>query len=86
MPAAPFCLPSREVTRSKVAPPEGACDSHAHVFGPADRFPYAEDRSYTPPDAPLKTYSACSIPLALRAACWCRAAPMGATIQRCWMR
>ena len=56
MPAAPFCLPSREVTRSKVAPPEGACDSHAHVFGPTDRFPYAEDRSYTPPDAPLKTY------------------------------
>ena len=56
MPGAPFCLPPREVTRSKVAPPEGACDSHAHVFGPADRFPYAEDRSYTPPDAPLKTY------------------------------
>ena len=56
MPGAPFCLPPREVTRSKVAPPEGACDSHAHVFGPTDRFPYAEDRSYTPPDAPLKTY------------------------------
>jgi predicted TIM-barrel fold metal-dependent hydrolase len=26
------------------------------VFGPADRFPYAEDRSYTPPDAPLEKY------------------------------
>jgi predicted TIM-barrel fold metal-dependent hydrolase len=26
------------------------------VFGPSDRFPYAEDRSYTPPDAPLEKY------------------------------
>ena len=33
-----------------------ACDTHAHVFGPATRFPYAEDRSYTPPDAPLEKY------------------------------
>jgi predicted TIM-barrel fold metal-dependent hydrolase len=33
-----------------------ACDAHAHVFGPADTFPYATDRSYTPPDAPLAKY------------------------------
>jgi predicted TIM-barrel fold metal-dependent hydrolase len=33
--------------------PDGACDAHCHVFGPADRFPYADDRSYTPPDAPV---------------------------------
>ena len=33
--------------------PEGACDAHCHVFGPADKFPYADDRSYTPPDAPV---------------------------------
>jgi predicted TIM-barrel fold metal-dependent hydrolase len=33
--------------------PEGACDAHCHVFGPADSFPYADDRSYTPPDAPV---------------------------------
>jgi predicted TIM-barrel fold metal-dependent hydrolase len=26
------------------------------VFGPADRFPYADDRSYTPPDAPPEKY------------------------------
>jgi predicted TIM-barrel fold metal-dependent hydrolase len=31
--------------------PPGACDAHCHVFGPADKFPYAPDRSYTPPDA-----------------------------------
>jgi len=28
------------------------------VFGPAARFPYAPDRSYTPPDAPLERYLA----------------------------
>jgi 2-pyrone-4,6-dicarboxylate lactonase len=32
-------------------PPAGACDAHCHVFGPADRFPFAPDRAYTPPDA-----------------------------------
>ncbi|HYI84629.1 MAG TPA: amidohydrolase family protein [Acetobacteraceae bacterium] len=34
--------------------PSGACDAHCHVFGPADRFPYAPDRAYTPPDAPYE--------------------------------
>ena len=33
-------------------PPADACDAHCHVFGPADRFPYAPERSYTPADAP----------------------------------
>jgi 2-pyrone-4,6-dicarboxylate lactonase len=27
-------------------------DAHCHVFGPADRFPYAPERKYTPVDAP----------------------------------
>lgn len=31
--------------------PDGACDAHCHVFGPAHRFPFAEGRTYTPPDS-----------------------------------
>ena len=38
--------------------PQGACDCHCHVFGPAARFSYAEPRSYTPDDAPLEAYLA----------------------------
>ncbi|MER7185016.1 amidohydrolase family protein [Streptomyces hyaluromycini] len=32
--------------------PPGSCDAHCHVFGPADVFPYAPERTFTPPDAP----------------------------------
>jgi predicted TIM-barrel fold metal-dependent hydrolase len=52
----PTCPAPREPTRPPFPPPPGACDTHAHVFGPASQFPYADDRSYTPPDAPLAKY------------------------------
>ena len=32
--------------------PAGSCDSHVHVFGPCDRFPYAPQRQATPMEAP----------------------------------
>ncbi|HVV22699.1 MAG TPA: amidohydrolase family protein [Pseudonocardiaceae bacterium] len=32
--------------------PAGSCDAHCHIFGPTDRFPYAPDRTFTPPEAP----------------------------------
>jgi 2-pyrone-4,6-dicarboxylate lactonase len=35
--------------------PKGACDAHCHVFGPAARFPFAPERTYTPVDAPWET-------------------------------
>lgn len=31
--------------------PEGAVDAHCHVFGPANEFPFAPERKYTPCDA-----------------------------------
>jgi len=46
------CLPpDPEPIKPSLVLPPGACDAHCHVFGPATRFPYAADRSYTPPDA-----------------------------------
>jgi predicted TIM-barrel fold metal-dependent hydrolase len=53
------CLPpDPNPIRPSVDLPPGACDAHCHVFGPAARFPYAPDRSYTPPDAPVEALRA----------------------------
>jgi predicted TIM-barrel fold metal-dependent hydrolase len=37
-------------------PPPLTCDSHCHIFGPGDKYPYAPGRAYTPPDAPLEMF------------------------------
>ena len=36
--------------------PPLACDAHCHIFGPGSQYPYAPDRPYTPPDAPLEDF------------------------------
>jgi predicted TIM-barrel fold metal-dependent hydrolase len=36
--------------------PRNACDSHAHICGPIERYAYSERRVYTPPDALLPAY------------------------------
>lgn len=48
--------PNYDVKPPKIMPPPKACCTQAHVFGPADQFPYAEGRGYTPPDAPIDAY------------------------------
>ena len=46
------CQPPRAVIeKPSLKVPPLSCDSHAHVLGPPSKFPYVENRSYTPPDA-----------------------------------
>ena len=39
-------------SRPKLRLPPGAADTHVHVFGPHRTFPFAENRPFTPADAP----------------------------------
>ena len=36
--------------------PANACDAHCYIFGPAHRFPFADDRAYTPPDSGIDEF------------------------------
>lgn len=40
----------------RFAVPAGTCDTHFHIFGPPEVFPYVESRLYTPPAAPIEHY------------------------------
>jgi predicted TIM-barrel fold metal-dependent hydrolase len=54
---APYCAgPDPNPRKPSFALPRGACDCHAHVFGPIQRYPYYPRRIYTPPDAPPAAY------------------------------
>jgi 2-pyrone-4,6-dicarboxylate lactonase len=54
-------------------PPAGACDAHCHIFGPAARFPFAPDRTYTPPDAGYEQLTALQARLGLSRAVFVQA-------------
>jgi predicted TIM-barrel fold metal-dependent hydrolase len=51
-------LPVRCQIQARIKPPPGAWDTHAHIFGPSDKFPYQPGRGYTPPDAPVERFVA----------------------------
>ena len=51
-------LPFDRPSAPRKALPRGACDTHAHVFGPYDHFPLADPRPYTPASAPKDHYFA----------------------------
>ena len=54
----PLCLPpAAPRPRPGFRLPEGTCDTHIHVFGPAARYPLAAKRDYTPVEATLADYA-----------------------------
>lgn len=57
--SAPLCqAPDPSLRATSWALPPGAVDCHAHICGPAEQFPYWDQRIYTPPDALLPDYRA----------------------------
>jgi predicted TIM-barrel fold metal-dependent hydrolase len=50
--------PDPNPRKPKWTPPPKSCDTHFHVFGPPDVFPYWPTRPYTPPAAPKAHYLA----------------------------
>ena len=64
----PCPAPDARPRPPRLAPPRGACDCHAHICGPAARYPYAADRIYTPPDATIEAYQALLARLAIERA------------------
>ena len=48
----------RDTCQPAFQAPPLSCDSHFHVFGPAERYPYGGDLRYAPPQAPLAEYLA----------------------------
>lgn len=47
-------LPQVDQERIQFTVPKDACDCHVHVFGPKMKYPYSQDRAYTPSDASEK--------------------------------
>ena len=41
-------------TQTSRAVPAGACDCHAHIYGPFDQFPLAASAPFQPPLAPAQ--------------------------------
>lgn len=48
--------PDPNPKQPRFAVPPGTCDTHFHIFGPPEVFPYVETRLYTPPAAPIEHY------------------------------
>ena len=50
--------PVADPHKPRSALPPGAWDTHAHIFGPTEKFPFTEGRGYTPPETPVEKYLA----------------------------
>jgi predicted TIM-barrel fold metal-dependent hydrolase len=50
--------PDPNPRKPKLKAPPGACDTHIHLFGPAEKYPFAADSPYTSRDALPETFFA----------------------------
>ena len=50
--------PDPHPRKPKLKAPPGACDTHIHLFGPAEKYPFAPDSPYTSRDALPETFIA----------------------------
>jgi predicted TIM-barrel fold metal-dependent hydrolase len=48
--------PDPNTRKPSFTPPANACDTHFHIFGPPETFPFLATHEYTPPAAPLEHY------------------------------
>ena len=56
-PGAPLCAgPDFKPRKPRLTMPSFACDTHAHVLGPAAQYDYSPARVYTPPDCLMNDY------------------------------
>lgn len=52
----PCPAPDRQPRTPRLSLERGSCDCHAHVIGPAARYPLSDQRIYTPPDCVAADY------------------------------
>ena len=60
--------PDPNPRKPKLKAPPGACDTHIHMFGPAEKYPFAPDSPYTAHDALPETFIALQNTLGLSTA------------------
>jgi len=48
--------PDPNPRKPKFTPPPGTTDTHFHIMGAPERFPFVDSRLYTPPAAPVEHY------------------------------
>jgi hypothetical protein len=54
----PYCYPPDPNTRKpSFTPPANSCDTHFHIFGPPEKFPFLSTHEYTPPQHPSNIIS-----------------------------
>ena len=49
--------PDPNPTPPRLKAPAGATDTHFHIFGPEERYPFVPERRFTPPDASVASYT-----------------------------